>query len=299
LHAENFGEVVENPRLRALTLPGMDYVFLQFNLKDPGARGAPHPLFANRQMRRALTMAIDRAALVKNVFDTLGNVSVGPAIKALPTTSPMLRQIPYDTLRAEAILDSLGWKARTKDGVRTRNGRELSFTVIVPASSSARNRMAVMIQSQLRRAGVRVNIEKMEYPAFMDRERTRNFDASLFAWHVTADPSAVREVWTTASSRKGDGRNYGSYENPAFDAELDSAIAAKDSASTLRRYTRAYQTLIDDAPAVWLYEPKTVLGLHKRIVTRGMIPGAWWAGMGTWSITPSARIQRDAIRVGK
>ena len=299
LHAENFKQVAASPNLRALALPGMDYAFLQFNLRNPSARGTPHPLFGSREMRRALTMAIDRAALVRNVFDTLGAVSVGPTIRALPATSPSLRQIPYDTVRAAEIFDSLGWRRRTKGGLRTRNGRQLSFTMIVPASSSARGRMAVMIQSQLRRMGVRADIETMEYQAFASRQASRNFDATLGAWHVTADPSAIREVWTTSASRKVDGRNYGGYENPAFDAELDSANAARDGAAALALYTRAYQTIIDDAPAIWLYEPKTVLGIHRRIVTGGMVPGAWWAGMGGWSILPAQRIQRDGRGVGR
>ncbi|MDQ6717337.1 MAG: peptide ABC transporter substrate-binding protein [Gemmatimonadota bacterium] len=293
LHADNVQQVAANPNLRVITLPGMDYAFLQFNLKDPSAKGASHPIFGSREMRRALTMAIDRDALVKNVFDTLGAVSVGPTIRALPTTSKSLVQIPYDTVRAAAILDSLGWKGRTRDGVRTRNGRELAFTMIVPASSSARNRMAVLIQSQLKRAGVRADIDKMEYQAFADREGSRNFDATFGAWHVTADPSAVREVWTTSASRRKEGRNYGSYENPSFDALLDSAAAATEFSSGVRLYTRAYQLIVDDAPAVWLYEPKLVIGLQKRLVTRGLTPGSWWAGLGTWSIPPSERIQRD------
>lgn len=292
LHAENAIEVVRNPKLNIITQPGMDYAFLQFNLKAADGN-APHPLFGSRELRRALTMALDREAMVRNVFDTLGSVSIGPTIRALPTTSPKLRQIPYDTIRAARMLDSLGWTGRAGNGVRTRNGKELAFTMIVPASSSARNRMAVLIQSQLRRAGVRADIEKMEYQAFADRQSSRKFDATLGAWHVTANPSAIREVWTTRAARRPDGRNYGSYSSPLFDAALDSAAATRDRASAVRFYTSAYQTVIEDAPAVWLYEPKTVIGIQRRIRTSGMVPGAWWAGLAAWSIPLSERIQRD------
>lgn len=299
LHADNLPEVRRNPELRVVMGPGMDYAFMQFNLRDPAKRSIPHPLFGNRELRRALTMALDRASMVKNVFDTLGSVSVGPTIRALPTTSASLGQVPYDTLRAAAILDSLGWTGRTDHHVRTKNGRELAFTAIVPASSSARNKMAVMIQSQLLRAGVRVNIEQMEYQAFAARQSARKFDATLGAWHVTPNPSAIREVWTIPASRKPDGRNYGAYESPAFDAELDSALVARDQASAAKFFTRAYQTIIDDAPAVWLYEPKTVLGLHRRIKTGRITPGAWWSGVGSWSIPPGQRIPRDRLGGGK
>ena len=297
LHADNVGQVAANPKLRVAALPGMDYAFLQFNLRDPANGRRPHPLFGNREMRRALTMALDRQSMVRNVFDTLGKVSIGPTISALPTTSPALSQIPYDTARAAAILDSLGWTQRTKDGVRTKGGRELAFTMIAPASSSARNRMAVLIQSQLQRIGVRAGIEKMEFQAYNARQSARKFDATLGAWHMGPSPSAIQEGWTTSAAKKSDGRNYGSYESAVFDAVLDSAANARDRGSRLRLYTRAYQTIIDDAPAVWLYEPKTVLGLHRRIVTSELTTGAWWSGIANWSIPPSERIHRDLIGV--
>lgn len=299
LHADNADEVARNPKLRVVTLPGMDYAFLQFNLRDPSDQRRPHQLFANRELRRALTMAIDRASMVRSVFDTLGKVSVGPTISALPTTSGALVQIPYDTARAAAILDSLGWTERGSDGVRVRKGRKLAFTMIVPTSSGARNKMAVMIQSELLRLGVRAEIEKMEFQAFAARESARNFDTALGAWNVTADPSGIREDWTAEAARRKDGRNYGSYESTVFDAELDSASQSRDLNTLFAHYTRAYQVIIDDAPAVWLYEPKTVIGLSRRITTRGMIQGVWWAGAADWSIAGSDRIQRDRVGSGR
>src|SRR5207249_2621405 len=56
LHADNVAEVASNPKLHVVTTPGMDYGFLQFNLRDPKDQKRPHPLFANRELRRALTM---------------------------------------------------------------------------------------------------------------------------------------------------------------------------------------------------------------------------------------------------
>lgn len=293
VRAENLPEIARNPALRVITLPGMDYAFMQLNLRDPGNHAKAHPLFGDRRMRRALTMALDRESMVKNVFDTLANVSIGPTIRALPTTSPTLVQIPCDTVRAAAILDSLGWVRKVPGGVRARGGRELGFTILVPSSSAARKKMAVLIQSQLARIGARVSIEQMDHAAFSAREASRKFDAALGAWHTTPNPSAISEVWSTSASRRKDGRNYGSYESPVFDALIDSASAARDPEASRRLYTRAYQTIIDDAPAIWLHEPKTVIGIHRRIQVAGARPDAWWAGVGEWSIPLPERIERD------
>ena len=295
LHAETVGQIAHNPALRALVLPGMEYAFVQFNLRDPSNRARLHPLFANRELRRALTMLTDRQSMVRNVFDSLGAVSVGPAIRALPTTSAELVELPFDTARAGRILDSLGWRSRNNEGVRMKGGRAFTFSIIVPSSSSARNRMAVMLQSQLARGGVRMQIEKLEWQAFQARQTARTFDATFGNWHTGPSASAVREGWTSAASRRADGRNYGAYESAVFDAEVDSAAEALDSKEVLRHYTRAYQAIIEDAPAIWVYEPKTILGLHRRIRTTGMIPAAWWAGMANWKIEPGGLLPRDRL----
>ena len=96
---------------------------------------------------------------------------------------------------------------------------------------------------------------------------------------------------------KVDGANYGSYTSATFDAEVDSAV----NASTLDRarplYKRAYQTMIDDAPAIWIYEPRTVIGIHARIQPSTIRADAWWSNLADWSIPANARIARDRIPV--
>jgi ABC-type transport system substrate-binding protein len=156
-----------------------------------------------------------------------------------------------------------------------------------------RIRLAVLLQAQLRSAGIRVNIEQMDNSAFLARQQAHSFDALLASWHLGASPDGTKLAWTSAGLGK-DGVNYGSYESPAFDAQLDSALLS-DPEHARKRFTLAYGTINQDAPAVWLYEPRTTIGLHKRIRTSWMRPDAWWADLGNWRIPPSERIARDRI----
>ena len=297
LRVENLKELLRHRNLRAIILPGTEYSFIQFNLRDPANEARPHPLFQDRALRRAIAMSIDRASLVKSVFDSLASVAVGPTARVFPTTDPRLSQIPFDSIRARALLDSLGWSQRDAEGTRTKNGRELAFNLIVPTSSMNRMRMAVLLQAQLRRVGIRVNIEQMEFTAFSARQTAHNFDAALGNWHLGASPDGTREAWTSAGAGKG-GLNYGSYKSPTFDAQLDSAIRS-DAAHARERFTRAYLTINDDAPAIWLYEIKTVIGVHRRLRTGWMRPDAWWADLGNWYISPSERLLRDRLPLSR
>lgn len=292
LRPEHVAEVAKNPNLRMILLPGMDYVFMQFNLRDQ-KRSAPHPIFGDRNVRRALTMALDRKSMVANVFDSLAQVAIGPTVRAFASTDTTLPQIPFDAAAARNLLDSLKWTPRPTDGIREKNGRALAFTILVPSSSRSRMRMAVLIQEQLRLIGAKVNIEQLDYPAFVARESAHSFDAVLGAWHLGASAGGLRQTWSAAAVKERNGTNYGSYENHVFDAYVDSAVAAMNPARSKTYFTKAYKVIIDDAPAVWLYEPETVIGIHRRIRTAPMRPDAWWLNLSDWSIDQSKRIERD------
>jgi len=232
---------------------------------------------------------------VRNVYDTLAAVAVGPTVRAYPTTDTTLQQIPYSVDGARRLLDSLGWRVSATDSIRSRGGRRLEFTVSVPSSSRSRMNMAVLAQEQLRQVGAKMNIERLEFAAFVDRETHRAFDAALGSWHVDASPGGIRQTWGSAGAQASGGSNYGSYRNPAFDAAVDGALSAMDLSNRRARFKEAYQIIIDDAPAIWLAEPRSMIAISHRIRTPSLRPDAWWANIGEWWIPASDRIARDRI----
>jgi peptide/nickel transport system substrate-binding protein len=242
-------------------------------------------------------MSVDRTALVRSVLDSLGLVAIGPTVRVFPTTDPRVSQIPFDSARGRATLDSLGWTGRDAQGIRTRNRRQLAFSLLVPTSSMNRMRMAVLLQAQLRRMGIRVDIEQMDNSALIARQEARSFDAALGGWHLGASPDGTRRAWSSVGVDK-DGVNYGSYRSPTFDAQLDSALRA-DAAHARERFTLAYTTINEDAPAVWLYEPRTVIGLHRRLRPASMRPDAWWVDLADWYIPSSERLLRDRLSLAR
>jgi peptide/nickel transport system substrate-binding protein len=262
------------------------------NLRDPANHGRPHPIFGNRELRRALTMAVDRAAVVRSVFDTLALPALGPTVRSYPTTDPNLPQIPFDTTRSRQVLDSLGWRVGS-DGIRSRNGRPLQFTLSIPGTSKPRLQLGVLLQEQLRRVGAKVDIEQLDFPVLMEKDRKRAFDMVLGQWNTQPSPGAVRGSWGTGGSRTASGNNYGSYESPVFDAQVDSALTSYDLPTRKALFTRAYETIIQDAPAIWLAEPLTTVGYHSRLQLGTLRPDAWWAHIPDWWIPADKRIPRD------
>ncbi len=262
------------------TSGSLDYGYAAFNLGD-ATKGKKRTIFADRNVRRALVIAVDRNAVVRSVFDTLALVAHGPATRAL-TTSDTTIGLPYDTARAAAILDSIGWK-RGPDGMRRKAGVSLAFSLMVPSSSAIRSKLAVLLQEQWRRAGVATRIESIEANTFGDRLDDRKFDAVLNAWHIDPTPSSVREEWASSEIKKG-GYNATSYSNPAFDAVVDSAVKEMDPVRSAALYRWAYRILTDDAAAMWIYELRNVHGVSPRINPVGIRADAWWADLADWSV---------------
>ena len=271
MRPEDVAQAAADSSVKVLVSPGADYAFLAFNLKEPKQSTKGNRLFASRELRRALSMAVDRDAMVRNVFDSLALAGIGPTIRAFPSTDSLLRQLPYDTVRAAQILDSLGWRIDPRTKVRAKNGQQLRFSVLVPSSSLNRMRMGVLLQEQLRKIGVAVDLDQMDFSSLATRIGNRDFDAALWSWHLGTNAAAIREIWTGEAATM-DGNNFGSYVNPVFDAYVDSAVSTFDPSKTKAYYTRAYETVIEDAPAIWLYDPKMVLGIHRRLRSGPMRP---------------------------
>jgi peptide/nickel transport system substrate-binding protein len=238
-------------------------------------------------------MAIDRRAMLKNVFGQYGRPLYGPFPHAIAVADTTLPQIPYDTMRARSLLDSAGWLAGP-DGVRMKNGQRLEFGITTPVTSAARKQYSVLLQEAFKRVGAAARIDEADNASFMASNTGRSFDTIVELFATDPSPSGFKQSWSTSGLGK-DGANYASYSNPAVDALLDSAIATFDPARTRAYARRAFETIIEDAPGIWLYEPPSVAGVHKRIHTTAMRGDGFWSGMADWWIPAAERTARDRI----
>jgi len=297
LRPEDLRQLARHPNVRPILLPGMDYAFLRFNLRDPANKSRPHPLFANRELRRAITLSLNRETLVRSLLDTFALVPVGPIVRAYPITDPRGAQLPFDSVRASRTLDSLGWARQRADGMRAKSGKPLAFSIIIPSSSRNRTRMGPMIQEQLHRMGIQVQLEQLEGNTERDREAKGAFDAALGGWAMSSSPDGIKGAWTSQGIGSH-GVNYGSYSNQQFDSLVDSALMA-DTSVAREKFTKAIAVINEDAPAVWLYEPRKILGVNGRIRTTKMRPDAWWFDLAEWYIPSTERTLRDRIPLAR
>jgi len=275
------------PDLRLLPYPSPFVAGIVFNLRP----GRP---FADRELRRAIAMSVDRETIVRSIFGTYGEVPVGATSREQWISGEDVRQLGFDTVRAKRNLDDLGWRAGD-DGMRARNGAPLRFTLLVPTTSRLRQQAAVLVQAQLKTVGAEVRIQPLEFNLFERRTAAGEFDASFFSRTLDPSPASLIQFWSTASIGRD---NVGAYASAAFDSIVTAAIAAPSRTSAAPLWRAALETLNDDAAGVFVYSPRNNAAIHLRFDHVSIRPDSWLATVAEWGVAPDRRLPRDRIGGG-
>jgi peptide/nickel transport system substrate-binding protein len=280
-------------QIRLYPYPGTVYTYVAFNLRANGDTSKPHPVFGDREVRRALTMAVDRASLVKSTLGDLGKVPPGPMSSLLWIWDPEIRQLPYDTAQAVRILNGRGWRDHDGDGVRDRDGQPLAFRVVVPSTSMLRRQYAQLLQERFRVIGIQVEIDAVDPSVMQQRTTSGKYDAAMLSRQNDPSPSSgISQTWTRAGIG---GSNITRYSSAEFDRLVDRAISAPSRDQAKPFWRAAMETINADAPGIFLYAIGNMAGVHSRVDNVQIRPDSWAALLRTWRIPSDRRIDRDRV----
>lgn len=282
-----------NPTTQLVPLPAFDYTFVAFNVADP-ATGKLHPLLGDSALRRALTLASNPTIIRRNIWgDTLARALVGPVVSRQFTYDPALAPLPSDTAAADALLDSLGWR-RGADGMRAKGGRKLALKAIVPAPAKPRLDAIIVLQAQWKARGIALTFDALEFQAFLDRQKKRQFDLTVAGWRTQPTPFAILTTWGKDGLTRG--VNLAGWTSATVAAHLDSARTATDVPTIKRQFAAVYANAVQNPPALWLYEPAPQALLNRRLRVPTFTTAAWWRTIPQWTIDPAQALPRDRER---
>lgn len=220
------------------------------------------PPFADLRVRRAIAHAIDRELIVKTILDGQVSIVNGPIQPLSWAYEPNVTTYPFNPATANALLDSAGWSRRA-NGVRSKDGKPLSFTLITQAGFTIRENVAQALQRQLRDVGIDVQVKLIDGTAISPVWFSGEFDAMLHWWQSGADPEIT--TFFAADKTPPAGRNIDYIK----DAELTSLLYESDRAIDMAKRAdllkHAQRRLGELAPQVFLYNTAKVDAVPARL----------------------------------
>lgn len=243
------------------------------------------PVLKDKNVRKALAHLVNRDFLNDKFYYSMNAKATGPFRLASDYADKKTKPMSFDPKKAKALLSAAGWADTDKDGlldkmidgVRT----QFSFNLLNPNKDS--EKIITVIKEDMKKAGVKMVINTVDWNAFTKALDERKFDAVIMAWGgggVDPDPT---QIWHSKSA-EGTGSNFVSYKNPEVDKLITEAINTVNKASRLKKFHKIHAMIADDAPYIFLFEPKySLYAVSKRLI-RPKDTFNYSVGPRTWAL---------------
>ncbi|HEY5442330.1 MAG TPA: peptide ABC transporter substrate-binding protein [Candidatus Saccharimonadales bacterium] len=229
-------------------------------------------VLADAQVRQALV----RASNVQGIITNLGYPTRPvrePLLMGQLGYDPALGQAGFDLSGAKHLLDADGWTVG-KNGLRSKNGQPLTFTLSASDSSEYAS-VARQLQQQWQRVGVKLQVQLQDATDFQNTLTYHTYNALLYGISIGVDPD-VFVYWDSSQAdiRAANRLNFSEWKNSTADAALESGRTRLDPSLRVIKYKPFLQAWQQDAPAVGLYQPRLlyltngpVAGLSQNAIT--------------------------------
>ncbi|MFA6295034.1 MAG: ABC transporter substrate-binding protein [Candidatus Paceibacterota bacterium] len=225
------------------------------------------PVLADKVVRQALNMSVDRSAIVNAILNDYGIVIDGPLpslnglIKTAVSTTTSTTTSNFNITAARALLEKNGWVKNSITGIyekkNTKNVVQTLAFDIYTADTADLKQAAEMIRSSWNSLGAQVNIKVFESSdLYQNIIRTRKYDALLFGELVGKDHD-VYAFWHS-SQRNSPGLNVAMYTNSKVDKLLEDIRSINDTDSRTAKYIELNKLINTDIPAIFIYSPNFI-----------------------------------------
>ena len=247
------------PDVRIIRQPGFLYNHIDFNVT--------HPVVADKRVRQALRLAIDRRALLAKVAHGVGIIQES----LVPEPYPGVAKLPfveYNPANANALLDRAGW-ARGADGIRAKNGTRLSVDFATSSGTPDVDIQLELIRGWWKAVGVEMNIKRYQSALLFAPVQDGGivyggkFDAIAFAWGVPYPLNLQPFAACDAVPPKG--QNDMRYCNHALDKIIADFQLRFDENEQNADLVRAARIIADDVPTIVQYSREDIFAFNKRL----------------------------------
>ena len=250
------GLVAGDANLRIAKLPSLGFTPIEFNVANGPA--ADTPLGRDARVRRAFSLAIDRAALNQVAFD--GQYIASNQME-VPGSTYFDPDHPVPTRDIAAARKLMAQAGVDRLPVTLRIGTD-------PLDAQ----VAEIVQAMVADAGFDLKIVAQEGAAGVAAAQAGDFQAAMLIWSGRVDPDGNTAIWLTCHGFT----NWGHYCNPAFDEVMQKATEPSDPAARVPLYRRATDMWMADQPDLVLYHFSMLWGLSRKVGGfQGRPDGLW------------------------
>jgi peptide/nickel transport system substrate-binding protein len=256
----------------------LDYNYIVLNNRSP--------LFADARVRRAMTMLLDRAAIVRSLYRGSARIISGPWAPDSPAYDAGVAPLPFDPAAAARLLDDAGWRAPAPGRAREKEGHRFEFDLLVSAGSEIGRQIDEMLSAELARVGVTARVRTLEWAAFVEKVDAGDFEAASLAWSAV-DPNPDPYPYWHSSQCPPNGINDGCYASPEADRRMAEARKELDPGRRLAMLRGLHRLLRDEAPAIFVVNAARKYAFRRRV--RGLVTsplglsGIWPGPLGWWA----------------
>ena len=224
--------------------PGLVFEHIDLNLD--------RPVLADRRVRQALLLGLDREAISQSLFagrQPVADSFVSPLDAGYTAAVPRYR---YDPARAASLLEAAGWHAQPDGTRRNAAGQTLSLELMTTAGNRTRELVEEVLQSQWRRIGVDIAIKNE--PArvlFGETMPHRRFDMAMYAW-ISAPENVPRSIFYSSEipdkANGFAGQNNSGFKSAGMDRLIDALEVELDPDKRTALWAEIAESLCDRAP---------------------------------------------------
>ena len=232
---------------------------------------AKRPVFASKLTRQALAQLIDYDQITEKVYHNEGIRCISPFGSGTPNTAPDQKSKAFvlNPKKALALLKSDGWADTDGDSVLDKviDGKKVKFefTLRYNSENPMRAKVAQMIKEQFKKAGILVNVQAMEWNAYLAEIGNRNFDAIVMGWGKGSLYPEANQIWSS-KSQENKGSNYVAYGNQKVDALIADSLKELDVKKRFKIMQQIGALIYDDQPYAFIVEmPGFIMGAHSKI----------------------------------
>ena len=278
----DLGEIMADKRLLLLPYDALSYSFVALNNSRPA--------LADRRVRQALALAVNRKEMLEAFFQGRGRLISGPFPPTSWAYNLDVPSVTYDLARAKQLFEASGLTDKNGDGIlEDAKGVPFQLTMVVPMSGEGETlkKIVLGLQSYFAKAGIKLDLQFLDWVAWKKKVLfEHDYDMTLASWSFD-DASNIMSLFHSSSAGPW-GNNFVQLKNKGVDALLTEADATNDFEKKRAIYRKLHAVIADETPYIFLWTLTHHAAFQENLSGVRIEPYSFFKHIAGWSIQKRA-----------